>query len=409
MIQLAKRLIAVSIPLFLFLEPSLMSWTASRTFSTRTSSAKRVQTTKKAKVSSKSKNSRSTSAQTRKLKSPKVPTAKRRRSRSFRAVDPTIGDVAEGEEVTVRAAAVEALGHIDGSVVVVDPSNGRILSIVNQKLALNSGYQPCSTFKLAVTLAGLSEGVFTKDSEFRCLSRHRGYLNLTDALAYSCNEYFQNVGERLGFDRVKSYAQQFGFGERAGLNIEGERTGVFPNEIDDEWIRRLSSHGQFIEATPLEMAAFVSAVANGGILYYLQYPRSQEEIMNFQPRMKRHLEISSVLPDLKEGMSGSVTYGSGKRAYDPLEPVYGKTGSCNGQGTQLGWFVSYAGDSHSKLVVVVLIRGSRYGDGPYAALVAGKIYRGLSQQNYFARKEEGLSTNTTSGTENGLTLRNDQH
>ena len=136
------------------------------------------------------------------------------------------------------------------------------------------------------------------------------------------------------------------------------------------------------------MAAFVSSLANGGTLYYLQYPRTPEEIASFEPKVKRQLDISNLLPDLKEGMSGSVTYGSGKHAYDPLDPVYGKTGSCSGQGTHLGWFVSYAGDSERQLVIVVLTRGSLRTEGPFAAGVAGKIYRELSQQNYFARREE---------------------
>lgn len=329
-----------------------------------------------------------------------------RKSRKIRLrpVDPTIGDNPGGEDPTIRRLAVEALGQMDGSVVVVDPSNGRILTIVNQKLALGTGYQPCSTFKLAVSLAGLSEGVFSKDSEFRC--PYRGYLNLTDALAYSCNEYFQNVGERLGFERVKKYAQEFGFGELAGLNISGEHPGIFPSEIDDEWVRRLSSHGQFIEVTPLEMAAFVSAVANGGTLYYLQYPRNQEEIENFLPQVKRRLCIAKLLPDLKEGMSGSVTYGSGKRSYDPLEPVYGKTGSCSAQGRHLGWFVSYAGDTHPQLVVVVLLRQSLHTEGPFAAGVAGKIYRGLSQQKFFADREDRQRTPVLLAEEASLTNRN---
>ncbi len=385
---LARSLFAVfaSLSLLLvFLEPS---WTATRTTSSSSTTAK-----KSSRATSRSRKRTTTQAKaTHRRTTLKKSYARNRRSRRIPSVDPTIGDNTEGEDPVIRSEAVEALGHLDGSIVVVDPSNGRILTVVNQKLALSKGYQPCSTFKLAISLAGLSEGVFSKDSEFRC--PYRGYLDFTDALAYSCNQYFQNVGARLGFDRVKKYAEEFGFGELAGLNISGEKPGIFPQEIDEQWIRLLSSHGQFIEVTPLEMAAFVSAVANGGTLYYLQYPRSAEDIADFQPKVKRHLEISTLLPDLREGMSGSVTYGSGRHAYNPLEPIYGKTGSCSGQGTHLGWFVSYAGDSDRKLVVVVLIRGSRYTEGPYAAMIAGRLYRGLSQQNYFLQSAEGVGSST---------------
>lgn len=393
-LKLARYFFGGLVAFCLLFEPLLMSFSAIRTTPSRSATTKRTSKTKR-------KTSKKALAST--SKAPKRFVVRGRRGR-IRVVDPTIGDTVEGEDLTVRRASVEALGHIDGSVVVVDPSNGRVLSIVNQKLALTSAYQPCSTFKLLVSLAGLSEGVFSKDSEFRCPSRRRGYLNLTDALAYSCNEYFQNVGERLGFDRVKRYAQQFGFGELAGLDIEGERPGFFPSEIEDEWVRKLSSHGQFIGVTPLEMAAFVSSLANGGTLYYLQYPRSTEEIASFEPKIKRQFDISNLLPDLKEGMSGSVTYGSGKHAYDPLEPVYGKTGSCSGQGTHLGWFVSYAGDSERQLVIVVLTRGSLRTEGPFAAGVAGRIYRELSQQNYFARREE--KSNPTGVANDDLTPNN---
>src|SRR3954464_5081323 len=74
-------------------------------------------------------------------------------------VDPTQGDNVDGEDLEIRRAAVDALGTMNGSVVVVDPTTGRILSIVNQKLALKSGFTPCSTIKLVTSLAALTENV----------------------------------------------------------------------------------------------------------------------------------------------------------------------------------------------------------------------------------------------------------
>src|SRR6266545_687398 len=73
--------------------------------------------------------------------------------------DSTLGDNVDGEDLEVRRAAVEALGQYNGSVLVVDTGTGRILSMVNQKLALGSGFQPCSTIKVSVALAALSEKV----------------------------------------------------------------------------------------------------------------------------------------------------------------------------------------------------------------------------------------------------------
>jgi penicillin-binding protein 2 len=79
--------------------------------------------------------------------------------------DSTLGDKPDGEDLDVRRAAVEALGPYNGSVVVVDPASGRILSIINQKLALGSGFQPCSTIKVSVALAALSEKVVGRDGK----------------------------------------------------------------------------------------------------------------------------------------------------------------------------------------------------------------------------------------------------
>src|SRR4051794_20013229 len=112
-------------------------------------------------------------------------------------VDPTIGDNVDGEDLEIRRAAVDALGTMNGAVVVVDPTSGRILSMVNQKLALKSGFTPCSTIKLVTSLAALSENVVDRDT-FIPTSRYVRY-NMTTALARSNNQYFSELGNRLGF------------------------------------------------------------------------------------------------------------------------------------------------------------------------------------------------------------------
>src|SRR4249919_2975505 len=103
-------------------------------------------------------------------------------------VDPTMGDNVDGDDLVVRRAAVAALGTFAGSVVAVDPSNGRILSMVNQRLALKTGFVPCSTIKLVTALAALTEGVVSKNTTIYT-SRYANY-NLTQALARSNNQYF---------------------------------------------------------------------------------------------------------------------------------------------------------------------------------------------------------------------------
>jgi penicillin-binding protein 2 len=293
--------------------------------------------------------------------------------------DSTVGDNADGEDLDVRRAAVEALGPYNGSVVVVNPASGRILSIVNQKLALGSGFQPCSTIKVSVALAALSEKVVGRDGKLW----RRGY-NLTQALAHSNNFYFATLGLKLGFDKVSYYAHLFGYGEKAGLNIAGENPGRFPSAPPKNGgVGMLTSFGEEIAQTPLQLAALMSALANGGTLYYLQYPRSVQDVSNFVPQVKHQLDIQNLIPEIKPGMLAAVEYGTARRAQQD-EAIAGKTGTCTDSHTHLGWFGSFNEAGKNKLVVVVLLTGGRPAIGPMAAGVAGEVYRNLAQKNYFA-------------------------
>jgi penicillin-binding protein 2 len=142
------------------------------------------------------------------------------------ASDITEGDVTAGEDPVVRQAAIDALGNMNGTVVAIEPTSGRVLAMVNQKLALSSGAQPCSTIKLSVALAALSEGVIDEETEITLGRRSR--MNLTAALAHSNNAYFEAVGRKLGFEKVQYYAHQFGLGELAGYHMPGEQLGYYP-------------------------------------------------------------------------------------------------------------------------------------------------------------------------------------
>jgi penicillin-binding protein 2 len=304
--------------------------------------------------------------------------------------DSTEGDLVDGEDLVVRRAAVEALGPYNGTIVVADPKTGRILTIVNQKLAYQSGFEPCSTIKIVAALAGLNEGILNEQLHFRLTSRRS--MDLTDALAHSNNAFFATVGVRLGYDRIAHYAQFFGLGEKAGLNIEGEQPGSIASEPPKDGLGMMTSFGEGIYMTPLELAALVSAVANGGTLYYLQHPRSAEEIQQFAPQVKRDLNIAQWLPDIKPGMMGAVEYGTAKRAgFNATEPIFGKTGTCtdNRSPTHLGWFGSFTETGENKLVVVVLLTGGKPVSGPVASGVAGNVYKNLSHENYFAKVKTG--------------------
>lgn len=300
--------------------------------------------------------------------------------------DSTSGDNVDGEDLAVRRAAVDALGPFNGAVVVADPNTGRVLTMVNQKLALSGGFQPCSTVKVSVALAALQEKLVERTTKVHLYGRTS--IAMTDALAHSNNYYFANLGIKLGYERYSYYARLFGYGETAGLDITGEKPGYFPPAPPKNGgMGMLTSFGEEISQTPLELAALMSAVANGGTLYYLQYPHSQEEIDHFVPRIKRQLEIADLIPEIKPGMEGAVEFGTARRARQD-DTIMGKTGTCSEGRTHLGWFGSFNEGGPGKLVVVVLLTGGKPSIGPMAAGVAGDVYRHLAQQNYFAANHQ---------------------
>jgi penicillin-binding protein 2 len=300
--------------------------------------------------------------------------------------DSTAGDNVDGEDLEVRRAAVEALGPLNGSVVVSDPNTGRILAMVNQKLALSDGYQPCSTVKVPVAFAALSEGLVDRTTMLPIYGRTK--MNLTTALAKSNNQYFAKLGEQLGYERFSYYAHLFGLGEKAGLDIPGEHAGRFPAEPPKNGgMGMLTSFGEEISLTPLQLAAIMGSIANGGTLYYLQHPRSQQEIASFVPRIKRRLDIENQIPEVQPGMRGAVQYGTARRIMALTEdPIMGKTGTCSDRRTHLGWFGSFSEINGKKVVVAVLLTGGRPCVGPAAAGVAGGVYKRLTEQRFFSAK-----------------------
>jgi penicillin-binding protein 2 len=300
--------------------------------------------------------------------------------------DITDADVTAGEDPVVRQAAIDALGNMNGTVLAIQPTSGRILAMVNQKLALSSAAQPCSTIKLSVALAALREGIITKETEVRLGGRY--HMNLTMALARSNNAYFEALGRQLGFEKVAPYAHVYGLGELAGYHIAGEQKGTYPEEeISSKLggVGKMCSFGEGISMTPLQLGSLVTAIANGGTMYYLQHPTTSAEVTGFQPIVKRHLDIAGLIPEISDGMAGAVEYGTARRllANFNQEEVLGKTGTCSRAGTRFGWFASYANTSAGRVVVVVFLQGGRPTFGPKAAEIAGRMYRNLYNHDFF--------------------------
>ncbi len=322
--------------------------------------------------------------------------------------DATDGDIIDGEDLAVRRAAVEGLNGLNGSVVVVDPSNGRILTMVNQKLALQNGFQPCSTIKILASVAGVMEGEYDKD-KVQKLSR-REYMNMTEALARSNNPYFANIGRKLGYEKISYYAKLLGLGETAGLNIPGEQPGIWPSREVSSGIGMMTSFGDGINLTPLQLASQLTMIANGGTMYYLQYPRTPAEIEAFVPQVKRRIpNIEAAISEIKPGMQGAIEFGSARRAgYEDHEPIYGKTGTCthSDHQTHLGWFGSFNEVGDRKLVVVVLLTGGKLVSGPIASGVAGQVFLKLKQNEYFATAPAPWSPNAMLSSGSSLTPEN---
>ena len=149
----------------------------------------------------------------------------------------------------------------------------------------------------------------------------------------------------------------------------------------------MCSFGQGISITPLQLGALVSAIANGGTLYYLQHPTTAEEVAVFEPRVKRFLDIGPLIPEVSPGMAGAVQYGTAQsvRWNFSEEQVLGKTGTCSNNGTRFGWFASYANTSVGRIAVVVFLEGGRPTFGPKAAEIAGRMYRNLYDHSFFVQ------------------------
>ncbi|HEX5707223.1 MAG TPA: penicillin-binding transpeptidase domain-containing protein [Pyrinomonadaceae bacterium] len=289
-------------------------------------------------------------------------------------------DDTTGEDPEVRRVAVEALAGQAGSVVVMDPKSGRVYTVVNQDWGVRKGFKPCSTIKLVTGLAGLSESVIDPVQTVN-ISTGTLRIDLTDSLAFSNNYYFQKVGGQVGFERMMAYARKLGLGQPTGINHANESPGRLPVSKEGWALNRMSSHGDDIEVTPVQLANMASTIANGGKLLVPHLPRTPQEAVKFKREVRADIDdpVEDNLRRLVPGMIGAVNYGTGHRAYSPTQTIAGKTGTCIGQGTWLGLFASYAPVHDPQLAVAVVTRGSG-ARGKHAAAVAGKIYRNLAHR-----------------------------
>jgi membrane peptidoglycan carboxypeptidase len=280
-------------------------------------------------------------------------------------------DDADGEDLEVRRAAVNALGNRAGTVVVLEPQTGKVLTVVNQDWAIHKSFKPCSTIKLVTAVAGINERMIDEEGNIRT---RRFPMNLNDALAFSNNIYFQAVGSSLGNSKMISYAQTLGLGQPTGINVAGETAGKLPYGNGNA---RIYSHGDDFEVSPLQLAVMTSAVSNNGKIIVPHVPRTAIQKTNFRGTLRRQINLPQTsLQGVLPGMIGAATYGTARRGVDSSMGIAGKTGSCIAGGSWVGLFTSVAPIENPQYAVVVITRGQSE-RGKHAAAIAGKIYQTL--------------------------------
>lgn len=338
-------------------------------------------------------------------------------------------DAVSGDDITLTLdldiqAKAESLMHgYQGSIVVMDPRNGDILAMVSSpsydrsalrsraawqallddpqrplvNRAIAGRYPPGSVFKPLVALAGLVSNRIDLDTvltctgahmignqSFRCWARRgHGDLSLQRAIEQSCNPYFIEVALRTEYQRVFHMAHSTGFGQQTGVELAGESAGLLP---DDEWKRRVHrdawrpgdtanvSIGQgALLVTPLQMARFTSALANGGRLLrprlLMDEQRPQGDMVQKMAWDAPHLAV------VRKGMEDVIhaERGTGRRARLEGVRMAGKTGTAQyGDGLTHAWMVLFAPSENARYAASIIVEDAESG-----GLTAAPILREL--------------------------------
>lgn len=296
---------------------------------------------------------------------------------------------------------------------------------MNNKV-ITGEYPPGSTFKIVTGSAafelkkvGLNEPIF--DGGFHPMvptmgnagGEVLGWLTFIKALAMSDNVYFYELGYRVGIDNIEKYAHIFGFGERTGIDLEGESKGLVASkkvkrEIwDEDW--RLgdtfnAAIGQgFNLTTPIQLSVMLSIVANGGIKYQ---PYLVDSIINSdgslfeKPKRAegKHIDVSQQIIDyIRMGMSATTQEG-GTASYfaDLPKPIAGKTGTAeNSHGRDHGLFVAYGPVDDPELVVVCIVEQGGFGSVAAGPIVYKAFEEFFQEKGYMPRPDKAAPKKDT--------------
>ena len=335
-------------------------------------------------------------------------------------IDQYVQYIAERE----LAAGIEKFNAKGGSVVVMDPMNGEILAEANYPTfnpnfagqaaaeqrtnrAIENIYEPGSTFKIVTVSAAIEEGVF-KPGEMidtnpgvitipgrkpikEAKGHNYGALTFEDVLVHSSNVGAIKIGFKVGAERMERYIRRFGFGQMSGKEFVGESAGVVRplTQLNESSLASMSM-GYEVSVTPLQMAAAVSSVANGGTLYEPHVVRAV-----IQNGVRKVIASKPVRRTINENTAAELTtimervvsekIGTGNLAQIDGYQVAGKTGTASkivdGRYSQTDYNVSFVGfvpSRHPRLAILVMIDTPRRGS-PYGGSVAAPIFKTIAE------------------------------
>ncbi|MGG3466572.1 stage V sporulation protein D [Neobacillus pocheonensis] len=304
-----------------------------------------------------------------------------------------------------------------------DPANFRNVSqeVYNRNLPVWSTYEPGSTFKIITLAAALNEGKVNLEKEhfhdsgsvqiagarLKCWKRGgHGSQTFLEVVQNSCNPGFVELGERLGKNKLFQYVKDFGFGQKTGIDLQGEGTGILFNlDRVGPVEQATTAFGQGVSVTPIQQVTAVSAAINGGILYKpfiakeLIDPLTKEVVMRNSPVEKRRVISEKTSKEIRHALESVVAQGTGGRAFVEGYRVGGKTGTAqkaqNGRYLENNFIVSFIGFAPAddpQIVVYVAVdnpKGVTAFGGTVSAPIVGNIMKdGLSALDVPPRKDQ---------------------
>lgn len=283
------------------------------------------------------------------------------------------GETAIASELDLQRTAQRALGDRPGSVVALDARDGRLLAVVNPRVAASTAFPVGSLAKLVTGMAALDAGLTDGARRIVCKGRFErwkcwrvhGEQTLEQAIANSCSTYFFTVGRELGAPRLTQAFRTAGFGRSTGSDLTDEASGrLTAARTRDEVTELAYGDTTALLATPLQVAAWVGAIANGGTRY-------APHITPAAPRPLGRLSASGGLDLVRTGMRRAILEGSATGADVPRLSVHGKTGTSthpHAVNRRHGWFAGFAGN---RVVVVFVKDGNGY---DVAAPIAREVF-----------------------------------